>query len=137
MNDQRTHAIGIVPIAGNSAGPKTIEELPAYMRTLYSINTPRQNRIRARMEQVVNDPSVAKKLPAWNPTWCKRPCFHDEYLSVFNRENVTLVDTDGKGPDRLSADSIVVGDRSYPSILSFSPPVSAPRSVVRRRRKPI
>ena len=114
VDDQWTHAVGMVPIAGNSAGPKTMEELPTYMRTIHSIDTPRQNRIRVRVEQIVNDPSVAKKLQAWYPTWCKRPCFHDEYLSVFNRENVTLVDTDGQGPDRLTADSIVVGDRSYP-----------------------
>jgi cation diffusion facilitator CzcD-associated flavoprotein CzcO len=35
-------------------------------------------------------------------------------LSTFNRENVTLVDTDGKGLDRITADSIAFGNQSYP-----------------------
>ncbi|MCJ1379588.1 hypothetical protein MMC17_002690 [Xylographa soralifera] len=113
IDDQWTHAIGLVAISGNAAGPKTMQELPVYMRTLYSFDTPRQNRIRTRVERIVEDPNVAKKLQAWYPSWCKRPCFHDEYLSTFNRDNVTLVDTDGKGPDHLTADSIVIGDKSY------------------------
>ena len=29
--------------------------------------------------------------------FCKRPCFHDEYLQTYNRPNVTLVDTGGRG----------------------------------------
>ncbi|MCJ1388932.1 hypothetical protein MMC18_001783 [Xylographa bjoerkii] len=127
VDDQWTHAIGMVSISGNPEGPKSMEDLPAYMKTLYSIDTPRQNRIRARVEEVVKDPSVAKRLQAWYPTWCKRPCFHDEYLSMFNRENVTLVDTDGKGPDRLTADSIIVGDQSYPvDVIVFATGFRAP-----------
>ena len=127
VDDQWTHAVGMVPIAGNPVGPKTMEELPAYMRTLYSIDTPRENRIRARVVQVVKDLSVAKKLQAWYPTWCKRSCFHDEYLSVFNRDNVTLVDTEGRGLDRLTSDSIVVGDQSYPvDIIVFATGFRAP-----------
>ena len=114
VNDQWSKAVGMVSFIGNPAGPKTMEELPGYVRTLHSIDNPRQSRIRARVGQVVKDPSVAKKLQAWYPSWCKRPCFHDEYLSTFNRDNVTLIDTDGKGLDRLTANSIVVGDQSYP-----------------------
>ncbi|KAF4633957.1 hypothetical protein G7Y89_g4155 [Cudoniella acicularis] len=114
VDDQWTHAIGLAAIAGNSAGPKSMEELPAYIKLLNNIDLPRQNQIRARVDQVVTDPAIAKKLKAWYPSWCKRPCFHDEYLSSFNQGNVTLIDTDGKGLDRLTADSIVVGDESYP-----------------------
>ena len=114
VDDQWTHAVGLVAIAGNSAGPKSPEELPAYMKTLHSLDLPRQNRIRSRVSQAVNDQNIAKKLQAWYPTWCKRPAFHDEYLSSFNRDNVTLIDTQGKGFDSLTADSIVVGSESYP-----------------------
>jgi cation diffusion facilitator CzcD-associated flavoprotein CzcO len=62
----------------------------------------------------VSDPSVAEKLQSWYPSWCKRPCLQDEYLPAFNRNNVTLVDTDGKGLDSITADSIVVGNQSHP-----------------------
>ncbi|MCC6434482.1 MAG: monooxygenase, partial [Acidimicrobiales bacterium] len=45
--------------------------------------------------------------------FCKRPCFHDEYLPTFNRPNVTLVDTDGKGVERLTEDGVVVDGKEY------------------------
>ena len=112
VDDGWTRA-NMLPIAGNPEGPKSMEEFPAYMKLLQNIDLPRQNRIRARVEQVVRNPGFAEKLQPWYPTWCKRPCFHDEYLPTFNRENVTLVDTEGKGLDRLTADSIVVNNQSY------------------------
>lgn len=114
VNDNWTSAVGMCAIAGNKAGPKTPDDLPAYMQKLHTLDLPRQERVRKRVEQEVKDPAVAKKLQAWYPTWCKRPAFHDTYLETFNRDNVTLVDTDGKDPDRITADSIVVGGESYP-----------------------
>ena len=50
----------------------------------------------------------------WYKISCKRPCFHDDYLPAFNRDNVTLVDTDGKGVDRVTPKGVVVGDTEYP-----------------------
>ncbi|KAK9233824.1 hypothetical protein V1525DRAFT_415198 [Lipomyces kononenkoae] len=115
VNDQWTEAVSMAAVIGNPdpAAPKTMEDLPAYMKKLHAIDLPRQTAIRARAAQIVQDPAVAEKLQAWYPTWCKRPCFHDDYLSSFNRDNVTLVDTDGKGPDSLTPDSIVVADQKY------------------------
>ena len=34
---------------------------------------------------------------------CKRVCFHDDYLPAFNRPNVHLVDTEGRGVDQITA----------------------------------
>ncbi|KAI9666523.1 MAG: hypothetical protein M1821_004459 [Bathelium mastoideum] len=127
INDEWTHAPAMVAISGNPVGPKSMEELPAYMKLLHSIDLPRQDRIRARAEDIVKDPSVARKLQAWYPSWCKRPCFHDDYLPTFNRDNVTLLDTNGKGPDRITAESIVVDDQSYPvDIIIFATGFRAP-----------
>jgi cation diffusion facilitator CzcD-associated flavoprotein CzcO len=64
--------------------------------------------IRARVDAVVQDPDTAQKLKAWYRQLCKRPCFHDEYLQAFNRPNVTLVDTDGKGVERITETGVVV-----------------------------
>jgi cation diffusion facilitator CzcD-associated flavoprotein CzcO len=114
VHDGWTKAVGMCAIAGNAAGPRTMEELPAYMEKLHALDTPRQERIRRRVEEVVKDPIIAKKLQAWYPTWCKRPVFNHEYLEAFNRDNVTLVDTNGKGPDRLTADSIVADGHAWP-----------------------
>ena len=73
----------------------------------------KMNFIRARAEEVVNDPSVAESLKPWYRQFCKRPCFHDEYLDTYNRDNVTLVDTQGKGVDALTKSGVQVGDTHY------------------------
>ena len=45
--------------------------------------------------------------------FCKRPCFHDEYLQTYNRPNVTLVDTDGKGVERITEKGVVANGVEY------------------------
>jgi cation diffusion facilitator CzcD-associated flavoprotein CzcO len=69
--------------------------------------------IRARVDQIVKDPKTAEALKPWYRQFCKRPCFHNEYLDTFNRPNVTLVDTAGKGVDRITPDGVVVGGAEY------------------------
>ena len=46
--------------------------------------------------------------------FCKRPCFHDQYLQTFNRDNVTLVDTEGQGVERITESGVVVAGMEYP-----------------------
>ncbi|KAF2662350.1 FAD/NAD(P)-binding domain-containing protein [Lophiostoma macrostomum CBS 122681] len=127
VKDRWTDARTMCAVSGNEAGPKTMDEFPAYMQKLHALDLPRQDSVRTRVEQVVKDPAVAKKLQAWYPTWCKRPTFHDEYLETFNRDNVTLVDTDGQGPERITADSIVAGGQSNPvDLIVFATGFRAP-----------
>jgi uncharacterized protein YdiU (UPF0061 family) len=56
----------------------------------------KMNQIRGRVDKIVEDPAVAESLKPWYRQFCKRPCFHDEYLATFNRPNVELVDTEGR-----------------------------------------
>ncbi len=70
--------------------------------------------IRARVDSVVADPDTAAKLKAWYGQLCKRPCFHNEYLDAFNRPGTVLLDTDGRGVERITRDGVVVGGREYP-----------------------
>ncbi len=73
------------------------------------------NRIRARVDEVVDDPQTAEPLKPWYRYMCKRPCFSDHYLQTFNRPNVTLVDTaDHGGITRMTEDAVVVGETTYP-----------------------
>jgi cyclohexanone monooxygenase len=67
--------------------------------------------IRQRATAVVRDPATAESLKAWYRQLCKRPCFHDAYLQAFNEPGVTLVDTDGKGVERLTATGVVAAGR--------------------------
>jgi cyclohexanone monooxygenase len=73
----------------------------------------KMEQIRGRVDSVVADGATAEALKPWYRQFCKRPCFHDEYLQAFNRENVTLVDTDGRGVDRISAKGVVVDGNEY------------------------
>ena len=69
--------------------------------------------IRARVESIVEDPGTAEALKPYYRQFCKRPCFHNEYLETFNRPNVTLVDTKGKGVERITKKGVVVDGREY------------------------
>ena len=69
--------------------------------------------IRARVDAIVEDPKTAEALKPWYRQLCKRPCFHDEYLQAYNRPNVHLVDTDGKGVERIDATGVWVGGVHY------------------------
>jgi len=46
-------------------------------------------------------------------TVCKRPCFHDAYLQSYNEPGTTLVDTDGKGVERVTKKGLVVAGEEY------------------------
>ena len=59
------------------------------------------------------DPATAEALKPWYGVSCKRPCYHDDYLPAFNRDNVTLVDTDGLGVTAITENGIIVGDTEY------------------------
>ncbi|KAL1795887.1 hypothetical protein ACET3X_006111 [Alternaria dauci] len=73
----------------------------------------KMNAIRARIDEIVKDKDTADALKPWYNQFCKRPCFHDEYLPTFNRPNVTLVDTKGHGVDRIMPNGIVANGREY------------------------
>jgi cation diffusion facilitator CzcD-associated flavoprotein CzcO len=69
--------------------------------------------IRARCDTVVADADTAHGLKAWYRQLCKRPCFHDEYLQAYNQPNCHLVDTNGKGVERIDETGVWVGDVHY------------------------
>jgi cyclohexanone monooxygenase len=49
--------------------------------------------LRARVDALVEDETIADGLKAYYRTLCKRLGFSDEYLQVFNQDNVDLVET--------------------------------------------
>ena len=69
--------------------------------------------IRARVDTIVKDPKTAEALKPYYRQFCKRPCFHDEYLPTFNRDNVFLIDTDGKGVQSINEQGIMVDGQLY------------------------
>ncbi len=80
----------------------------------YRAEMAKMEAVRRRIERTVKDPATAEALKPYYHYFCKRPCFHDEYLDTFNRPNVTLVDTKGRGVERISSNGVVVDGREYP-----------------------
>ena len=82
----------------------------AFRQAYEASDDEKMEEIRARVDAVVDDPATAEALKPWYRQLCKRPCFHDEYLQSFNEPGVRLVDTDGRGVDRIDATGVWVGD---------------------------
>ena len=76
------------------------EEVPKLMELA---DFQKMEQVRARVDEIVEDAETAESLKPYYRQFCKRPCFHDEYLPTFNRPNVHLIDTQGKGVERLTA----------------------------------
>ena len=82
-------------------------------RNLELADFEKMEQIRARVENIVSDPSTAEHLKPWYRQFCKRPCFHDDYLATFNRPTVELVDTDGRGVDYITEKGVVANGIEY------------------------
>jgi len=93
------------------AGDASPEEMARIMELA---DFKKMNQIRARIESIVKDKATAEALKPWYRQFCKRPAFNDDYLATFNRSNVTLVDTQGRGPDAITETGIVVAGKEYP-----------------------
>ena len=90
---------------------------PAQRKLLELIDFRNMEKVRARIDAIVEDKATAEALKPWYGQMCKRPCFHDDYLPTFNRSNVTLVDTDGQGLERITPHGIVARGCEYPADL--------------------
>lgn len=71
-------------------------------------------RLRRRIDDIVEDPQTAEALKPYYRFMCKRPTSSDTYLPTFNRANVTLVDVaESKGVEKLTAKGVVAGGVEY------------------------
>ena len=69
--------------------------------------------IRSRVDSIVEDAATAERLKPYYNQFCKRPCFHDQYLQSFNRSNVHLIDTDGHGVRELTEKGVIANGEEY------------------------
>jgi cyclohexanone monooxygenase len=70
-------------------------------------------RIHKRIEEIVTDKATAESLKPWYMFMCKRPCFDNDYLPTYNRPNVHLVDTHGKGITEINEEGPVFEGKQY------------------------
>ena len=82
-------------------------------KTMEMADFQKMEQIRARVDSIVKDRATADALKPWYRQFCKRPCFHDDYLDAFNRPNVALVDTQGHGVERITERGVVANGVEY------------------------
>ncbi|MGY8853238.1 MAG: flavin-containing monooxygenase [Pseudomonadales bacterium] len=73
----------------------------------------KMQQIRARVDDLVDDPITAEALKPYYRQFCKRPCFHDSYLQTFNRASVNLIDTQGQGVAGMTETGVVALGKTY------------------------
>jgi cyclohexanone monooxygenase len=110
VHDGWTEILGTLSGLGARDGVNSPEEIAARIELA---DLTKMEQIRARVDEIVRDPATADALKPWYRQFCKRPCFHDDYLATFNRPTVRLVDTDGRGVERVTARGVVVAGEEY------------------------
>jgi len=71
-------------------------------------------RLRRRVEQLVDDKDTAELLKPWYRYQCKRPTSNDEYYQTFNRPNVKLIDVSAtQGVERMTENGFVANGVEY------------------------
>jgi cyclohexanone monooxygenase len=103
-------------------GPQLTDEQKAELASLTreekirrqeNANIDHMMRIHRRIEAIVKDKATAEALKPWFMFMCKRPCFDDEYLPAYNRPNVHLVDTRGKGITEITEKGPLFEGKQY------------------------
>lgn len=97
------------------------DSLARHAAKYQALDLPNMDSIRARIDKIVQDPKTAEKLKPWYNSYCKRPTFSDEYLQLFNKPHVHLVDTDGQGPSAITKKGLIVnGEELELDVIVFS-----------------
>ena len=71
-------------------------------------------RLRARVDELIEDKDTAESLKPWYRFNCKRPCSNDDYYSTFNRPNVNLIDVSAtRGVEEMTEKGFVADGKEY------------------------
>jgi cyclohexanone monooxygenase len=71
-------------------------------------------RLRARCDELVEDPATAEALKPYYYHLCKRPLSSDSYYPSFNRDNVTLIDvSDTQGLDAMTESGFIANGQEH------------------------
>ena len=112
VNDGWTDLIGNILLAARRR-QQAGEEVEDAQALIQQADDQKMDQVRARIDSIVQDPATAEALKPWYNQFCKRPCFHDDYLPTFNLPNVHLVDTKGQGVERITEKGVVVDGQEY------------------------
>ncbi|HRW37308.1 MAG TPA: NAD(P)/FAD-dependent oxidoreductase [Aquihabitans sp.] len=108
-DDGWTHHYAVVQ---NPPRKQPDESFADYLRRAEALDYEIMEHHRDRVAQLVADEAVAEVLKPYYRYLCKRPCFHDEYLSAYNRPNVRLIDCPA-GVERITPRGVVVDGEEH------------------------
>ncbi|KAI1390323.1 FAD/NAD(P)-binding domain-containing protein [Hypoxylon trugodes] len=116
VDDEWSRQPAFAALVGGQEFPEVVgpEQVPEIIAHFLKIDAPNTARLRKRVAEIVKDKETAEKLTPWYPTWCKRPTYSDMYLESFNKPNVHLVDTDGKGVESVTPHGLVANGEEFP-----------------------
>lgn len=151
VNDEWTKLPAYAALVGDTEwAAATPDRIPDLTRHYMALDAEHSARLRARVADAVKDKTTADALTPWYPAWCKPATFSDTYLKTFNEPHVHLVDTAGRGIDKVTATGVVAQDTEYridilvlatgyisPAISRGDPSVRAGVRVVGREGKTI
>ncbi|KAF9882918.1 hypothetical protein FE257_004899 [Aspergillus nanangensis] len=106
-------AVNAKMVADAEAASDPIAAAQLIHQKMQTANYKKMDQIRKRVDAIVKDRATAEALKPWYNYMCKRPGFHNDYLPTFNQSNVTLVDTQGRGIDRVTEKGIVFDGTEY------------------------
>ena len=71
-------------------------------------------RLRARVDALVEDKDTAESLKPWYRFLCKRPASNDDFYPTFNRPNVKLIDVSAsRGVERMTETGFIANGKTY------------------------
>ncbi|KAJ0384990.1 hypothetical protein COL922a_007274 [Colletotrichum nupharicola] len=113
IEDGWTQVTGMRAALGHEGKVIAADEEGEHVKNMLNLDYPWTERMRARVDAEVKDPSVAERLKAWYPGFCKRPTFHGTYLPIFNRTEVSLVDTNGRGVEAYTPNGVMANGQEH------------------------
>jgi cation diffusion facilitator CzcD-associated flavoprotein CzcO len=91
-------------------------DMMAFVEKREQIDYRVMERLRARVESLVDDPATVEALKPFYRYMCKRPLSSDDFYPAFNRPNVELVDvSDTRGIEAITATGFVANGREHPA----------------------
>lgn len=90
------------------------ESPEAFMEAREDMDYRVMERIRKRVESLVDDPETAEALKPYYRYLCKRPLSNNEYYPVFNQPNVELIDvSETQGLQQLTETGFIANGKEY------------------------
>lgn len=84
--------------------------LPDFLPMIEELDQLKQKVVQQHIRGIVQCATTAESLIPTSRGWCKRPCFHQNYLETYNLPHVELIETKQKGLTGFTPRGLLVGD---------------------------